>query len=51
MCDEPWMEQEGLYLSALESATSYRHEGFTLTIVYPGGELLFYDKDGPRPRR
>jgi heat shock protein HslJ len=51
MCDEPLMEQEGLYLSALESATSYRIEGFTLTIVYPGGELLFYDKNGPRPRQ
>jgi heat shock protein HslJ len=50
-CDEPLMEQEGLYLSALESATSYRIEGFTLTIVYPGGELLFYDKNGPRPRQ
>jgi heat shock protein HslJ/predicted secreted protein len=51
MCDEPLMEQEGLYLSALESATEYTIKGFALTIGYPGGELLFYDKDGPRPRR
>jgi heat shock protein HslJ/FlaG/FlaF family flagellin (archaellin) len=51
MCDEPLMDQESLYLAALEAATSYRIEGFTLTIVYPGGELLYYDKDGPRPRR
>jgi heat shock protein HslJ len=51
MCDEPLMDQEGLYLAALEAATSYRIEGFALTIVYPGGEMLFYDKDGPRPRR
>jgi hypothetical protein len=45
------MQQESLYLAALEAATSYRIEGFALTIVYPGGELLFYDKNGPRPRR
>ena len=51
MCDQSLMEQESLYLAALEAATSYRIEGFTLTIVYPGGELLFYDKNGPRPRR
>ena len=51
MCDEPLMDQEGLYLAALESATEYTIEGFALTITYPGGELLFYDKDGPRPRR
>jgi hypothetical protein len=51
MCDEPLMEQEGLYLAALEAATEYAVEGFALTITYPGGELLFYDKDGPRPRR
>jgi heat shock protein HslJ len=51
MCDEPLMEQEGLYLTALESATEYTIKGFALTISYPGGELLFYDKDGPRPRR
>jgi hypothetical protein len=51
MCDEALMEQEGLYLAALESATEYTVEGFALTITYPGGELLFYDKDGPRPRR
>ena len=51
MCDEPPMEQEGLYLAALESATEYTIEGFALSIEYPGGELLFYDKDGPRPRR
>ncbi|MEJ2737255.1 MAG: Gmad2 immunoglobulin-like domain-containing protein [Anaerolineae bacterium] len=50
MCDEPLMEQEELYLAALESATGYTIEGFTLSIEYPGGELLFYDKDGPRPR-
>jgi heat shock protein HslJ len=50
MCDQALMEQERLFLAALEAATSYRVEGFTLTIVYPGGELLFYDKDGPRPR-
>jgi heat shock protein HslJ len=51
MCDEALMDQESLYLAALEAATGYRIEGFTLTIVYPGGELLYYDKDGPRPRR
>jgi heat shock protein HslJ len=50
-CDQPLMEQESLYLAALEAAASYRIEGFTLTIVYPGGELLFYDKNGPRPRQ
>jgi heat shock protein HslJ len=50
-CDQPLMQQEALYLSAMEAATSYRIEGFTLTIIYPGGELLFYDKNGPRPRR
>ena len=50
-CDSSLMQQESLYLAALEAATSYRVEGFTLTIVYPGGELLFYDKNGPRPRR
>ena len=50
ICDQELMEQERLFLAALEAATSYRIEGFTLTIVYPGGELLFYDKDGPRPR-
>ena len=49
-CDQSLMDQEALYLTALEAATSYRIEGFTLTITYPGGELLFYDKDGPRPR-
>jgi heat shock protein HslJ len=51
MCDESLMEQEQLYLTALQAATSYEIEGFALKIVYPGGELLFYDKDGPRPRR
>jgi hypothetical protein len=51
MCDEPLMEQEQLYLAALESATEYTVEGFALSIEYPGGTLLFYDKDGPRPRR
>jgi heat shock protein HslJ len=50
-CDSSLMQQESLYLAALEAATSYRIEGFALTIVYPGGELLFYDKNGPRPRR
>jgi hypothetical protein len=50
-CDEALMEQEGLYLAALESATAYTIEGFALQITYPGGTLLFYDKDGPRPRR
>ena len=45
------MDQEGLYLTALESATGYTIEGFTLSISYPGGTLLFYDQDGPRPRR
>ena len=50
VCDQAVMEQERLFLAALEAATSYKIEGFTLTIVYPGGELLFYDKDGPRPR-
>ncbi len=51
MCDQALMEQEGLFLAALEAATSYKIEGFALTIVYPGGELLFYDQDGPRPRQ
>jgi hypothetical protein len=51
MCDEPLMDQEGLYLAALEAATEYTIEGFALEITYPGGTLLFYDKDGPRPRR
>jgi hypothetical protein len=51
MCDEPLMDQEGLYLAALESATEYTIEGFALSIEFPGGTLLFYDKDGPRPRR
>jgi hypothetical protein len=51
MCDEPLMDQEELYLAALESATAYTIEGFALQITYPGGELLFYDKNGPRPRR
>jgi heat shock protein HslJ len=50
-CDQSLMEQESLFLAAMEAATSYRIEGFALTIVYPGGELLFYDKNGPRPRR
>jgi len=50
-CDQSLMKQESLYLAALEAATSYQIKGFTLTIVYPGGELLFYDKEGPRPRR
>jgi hypothetical protein len=50
-CDEALMEQEQIYLAALESATEYTLEGFALTITYPGGTLLFYDKDGPRPRR
>jgi hypothetical protein len=50
-CDQPLMEQEQLYLAALESATEYTVEGFALTITYPGGSLIFYDKDGPRPRR
>jgi hypothetical protein len=51
MCDEPLMDQEGLYLAALEAATEYTIEGFALSIEYPGGDLLFYDKNGPRPRR
>jgi hypothetical protein len=51
MCDEPLMDQEGLFLAALESATEYTIEGFALSIEYPGGTLQFYDKDGPRPRR
>jgi heat shock protein HslJ len=51
MCDQPLMDQEGIYLAALASATEYTIEGFALTITYPGGTLLFYDKDGPRPRR
>jgi heat shock protein HslJ len=51
MCDEALMDQEGLYLTALEAATEYTIEGFALSIEYPGGELLYYDKDGPRPRR
>jgi heat shock protein HslJ len=50
-CDEPVMDQERLYLAALEAATEYTIEGFTLSIAYPGGTLLFYDQDGPRPRR
>jgi len=51
MCDEALMDQEGLYLAALEAATQYTIEGFALSIEYPGGELIFYDEDGPRPRR
>jgi heat shock protein HslJ len=51
MCDEPLMDQEQLYMAALESATAYTIEGFALMIEYPGGSLLFYDKNGPRPRR
>jgi heat shock protein HslJ len=51
MCDEPLMDQEGLYLAALEAATEYTLEGFALSIEFPGGTLLFYDKNGPRPRR
>ena len=51
MCDEPLMDQEQLYLAALESATEYTVEGFALSIEFPGGTLLFYDKNGPRPRR
>jgi len=51
MCDQALMEQEALYLAALAAATDYEIKGFALTIIYPGGELLFYDKDGPRPRR
>jgi heat shock protein HslJ len=51
MCDEPLMDQEQLYLTALGAATEYTIEGFALSIEYPGGELIFYDKDGPRPRR
>jgi heat shock protein HslJ len=50
-CELPLMDQEALFLAALEAATSYEIQGFALTIAYPGGELLFYDKDGPRPRR
>ncbi len=50
MCDEPLTDQERLYLTALEAATEYTIEGFALSIEYPGGELIFYDKDGPRPR-
>lgn len=50
-CDAPLMDQEELYLAALESATEYTIEGFTLSIAYPGGVLLFYDQGGPRPRR
>jgi heat shock protein HslJ len=51
MCDQALMEQEAQYLAALETATNCEIEGFALTIVYPGGELLFYAKDGPRPQR
>jgi hypothetical protein len=51
MCDEPLMEQEGLYLAALEAVTAYTIEGFSLSIEFPGGALLFYDENGPRPRR
>ena len=50
-CDQALMDHEGLYLAALEVATEYIIEGFALSIEYPGGELLFYDKHGPRPRR
>ena len=46
MCDEPLMGQEELYLAPLEAATEYTIEGFALSIEYPGGELLFYDKNG-----
>jgi len=50
MCDQPLMDQENLYLAALEAATEYTIEGFALTITYPGGTLLFYDKNGPQPQ-
>jgi hypothetical protein len=51
MCDQALMDQEGLYLAALEASTEYTIEGFALSIEYPGGTLVFYDKNGPRPRR
>ena len=51
MSDEALMDQENLYLTALESATAYTIEGFALSVDYPGGTLIFYDKNGPRPRR
>jgi len=50
MCDQSLMDQENLYLAALEAATEYTIEGFALTITYPGGTLLYYDKSGPRPQ-
>jgi heat shock protein HslJ len=50
-CEDELMEQEGSYLGALESATGYTIEGFTISIQYPGGTLLFYDKDVPRPQQ
>jgi hypothetical protein len=36
MCDEPLMDQEQIYLAALEAATEYTIEGFALSIEYPG---------------
>ncbi len=33
-----------------ENRREYTIEGFTLSIAYPGGVLLFYDQAGPRPR-
>jgi hypothetical protein len=37
-------------LGELESATEYTIAGFALSTEHPGGEVLFYDKDGPQPR-
>ena len=40
-CQERIMNQETLYLSALEEAETYVIEGTTLTIYAPGGALIF----------
>jgi putative lipoprotein len=50
-CEQAIMDLEDKYLTALQSATSYRLEGFALEITYPGGTLLYYDQEGARPRR
>jgi len=50
-CEPAIMDLENQYLAAVQSATSYRLEGFALEIAYPGGTLLYYDQEGARPRR
>jgi len=40
-CEQPIMEQEQAYLSALSAAQSYSIQGNTLTIAHPGGALVY----------